>query len=76
MVFTDDDASCIISSYGASVLFAVQPHSDIPLKKWNKHTGAGRRGNSGKKAKVKEPMAEALPSEGQSLMSRRVISSS
>ena len=29
MVFTDDDASCIISSYGASVLFAVQPHSDI-----------------------------------------------
>jgi hypothetical protein len=52
------------------------PPIDISLKKWNKHTGAGRRGNSGKKAKEKEPMAEALPSEGQSLMSRRVISSS
>jgi hypothetical protein len=29
MVFTDDDTLCIISSYGASVLFAVQPQSDI-----------------------------------------------
>ena len=29
MVFTDGDTLCIISSYGASVLFAVQLHSDI-----------------------------------------------